>query len=81
MIHCWNIVLCSEILDQNRPVCWSIVVKEKSTVGSPFSETFPSQCNSKATEGANVHLFIHCCTFGDELATVNALAVKKNLAA
>jgi hypothetical protein len=25
--HCCHIVLCKEILDQNRPVCWSIVVR------------------------------------------------------
>ena len=29
------------ILDQNRPVSWNIVVKEKSTVGCPFFEAFP----------------------------------------
>ena len=27
MLQCCHIVLCYEILDQNRPVCWSIVVK------------------------------------------------------
>jgi len=29
-------------LDQNRPVCWSIVVKKKPTVRSPLFEVFPS---------------------------------------
>ena len=31
--HC---SFCYEILDQNGPVCWSIVVKEVPTVGSSF---------------------------------------------
>jgi hypothetical protein len=26
MLQCCHIVLCYEIIDQNRPVCWSIVV-------------------------------------------------------
>ena len=42
----------------NRPVCCSIVVKEKPTVGSPFFGVFPSDGMPKATEGVNVHLFI-----------------------
>jgi hypothetical protein len=29
-------VICLEILDQDRPVCWSIVIKEKPTAGPPF---------------------------------------------
>jgi hypothetical protein len=29
ILQCCHIVLYWEILDQNRPVCWSIVVKEK----------------------------------------------------
>jgi hypothetical protein len=33
--HC-HIALCQEILEQNRPVCWSIVAKEKPTVDSLF---------------------------------------------
>jgi len=39
-LQCFHIVLCYEIFDHNRPVCWSIVVKEKPTVGSPFLERF-----------------------------------------
>jgi hypothetical protein len=36
-------LFCAQtILDQNRPVCWSIVVKEKPTVASPFFEAIPS---------------------------------------
>jgi hypothetical protein len=34
LLHCY---LLRKILDQNGLVCWSIVVKEKPTVGSPFS--------------------------------------------
>ena len=76
MIHCCHIVLCYEILDDNRPVCWSIVVNEKSTVGSPFFEVFPSECNSKGTKDVNVHFFIHSFTFRNELAMDNALTFK-----
>jgi len=42
MFQCYHVVLCLEIRDQNRPVCWSIVVKEKPTVGPPFFGAFPS---------------------------------------
>jgi len=54
--RCHN-VLCLEILGQNRPVCWSIVVKEKSTVGSPFFGTFPSHRLPEATKEVNIHFF------------------------
>jgi len=54
-----SFVLCKEILDQNRPVYWSIVVKEKPTVGSPFFGTFPSDGIPKATEDVGVPFFIH----------------------
>jgi len=37
LLHC---SLLRKILDQNRLVCWSIVVKVKPTVGSPFSGRF-----------------------------------------
>ena len=36
MLQCCHIVLDYEILDQNQPMCWSIVMKEKPTAGSPF---------------------------------------------
>ena len=45
-------------LCQNRPVCWSIVVKEKPVVGSPFSGAFPSDRNPKATKDDSVPFFI-----------------------
>jgi len=53
MLQCCHIVLCQEILDQNRPIGWSIVVKEKPTVGSPFLEAFLSDRIPKATKDAN----------------------------
>ena len=43
---------------QNRPVCWSAVVKEKPTVGSPFFGPFLSDSVPKATKDVNVYLFI-----------------------
>jgi hypothetical protein len=48
-----------KILDQNRPVCWSIVVKEKPNAGSPFLWAFPSDHIPKATKDLNAHFFIH----------------------
>jgi len=51
-------VLYSEIIDQNGPVCWSIVVKEKPTVGSLFFREFPSDRIPKATTDVNVYFFV-----------------------
>jgi len=48
MLQCCQIVLCYEILDQNRPVCWSIVVKEKPIADYPFFGAFPSDRIPKA---------------------------------
>jgi hypothetical protein len=56
--RCHN-VLCYEILDQNRPVCWSIVVQEKQTVDSPFFGAFSSDRIPKATKYVNVNFLIH----------------------
>jgi hypothetical protein len=36
MLEVCHVVTSLEILDQNRSVRWSIVVKEKPSVGSPF---------------------------------------------
>ena len=64
---CYYIVLSLEILDQNRRVCRSIVVKEKPTIGSPFFGAFPSDLIPKATKDVNVRFLIHSFTFGDKL--------------
>jgi len=53
-----HVKLSCKVLDHNRPVCWSIVVNEKSTVGSPFFWTFPSDHTPKTTNRANVR-YIH----------------------
>jgi hypothetical protein len=45
----------------NRPVRWSIVVKEKPTVGSSFFGTFPYDRIPKATKDVSVHFFIPNC--------------------
>ena len=58
MLQCCDIVLCYEILDQNRPVCWSIVVKGKPNFGSTIFGAFPSDRFTKTTEDVNVHFFI-----------------------
>ena len=47
-----------KILDENRPVYWSIVVKEKPTAGSPFFGAFPSDGIPKATNNINVHFLL-----------------------
>jgi hypothetical protein len=60
MLQLCHIVLCLEIFDQNRPVCWSIVVKETPVVGSPLSRAFPSDRIPKAKKDINVRFFIHC---------------------
>jgi hypothetical protein len=54
-----TLFFAKKILDQNRQVCWSIVVKEKPTVGSPILGVFRSDCIPKATKDVSVHLFIH----------------------
>jgi len=59
MLQRCQTVLCQEILDQNRSVCWSTVVKEKPTVGSPFFVAFPSARIPKATKDVSIHSFIH----------------------
>ena len=59
MLQCCHIAFRWEILDQNRPVCWSIVVKEKGTIGSPFFGAFSSYRIPKPTKDDNVRFFIH----------------------
>jgi hypothetical protein len=38
---------------------WSIVVKEKPTVGCPFFRAFPADSFPKATKDVNVYFFTH----------------------
>jgi hypothetical protein len=47
--------LLKKIHNQNRPVCRSIVAKEKPTVGSPFFGAFPSDRIPKLMNDVNVH--------------------------
>jgi len=76
MLQYCHIVICWEILDQNRPVCCSIVVKVKPTVGSSFFGAFSSDRIPKATKDANVLFFIDYFNFTDELKIDNILAGK-----
>jgi hypothetical protein len=48
-------------IDQNRPVRWSIVVKE--SFGSPFFTEFSSDRIPKATKDVNIYFFTHNFTF------------------
>jgi hypothetical protein len=59
-----------------RPVCWSIVVKEKPTVRSAFLGAFPSDRIPKMTKDVTVYFFIQNSTFKDELTMHNAVATQ-----
>ena len=65
MRQCCHNVLCYQIVDKIRTVYRGIVMKEKSTVGSPFFGAFPSDRNSKATEYVNVHFCTNRFTIRD----------------
>jgi len=58
-LQCCHIDLCSEIIDNNRPVCFSIVVMEKPTVGSPAFGAFAYDRIPKAVKNVSAHFFIH----------------------
>jgi hypothetical protein len=47
------------VLDRNRPVRWSFVLKYKLTLGSQFFGVFLSNRFLKATKDENVHFFSH----------------------
>jgi len=66
MLQCCHIVLSSEILDLNRPVCWSIVLNEKQTAGSPLFGVLPSDSIPQMTKDVNAHFFIHSFTCAHE---------------
>jgi hypothetical protein len=61
-------------VDQNRPVCWSIVVKEIPTVGSIFFGAFSGRV-PKATKDVNIRLCIRRFTVRNELVIVPANSV------
>ena len=58
MLQCCRIVLFWEILDENWTVCWSTVMKEVPTVGSPFFRAFSFDCIPKALKDASVYFLI-----------------------
>ena len=64
MLQCCHVIY-AEYLDQNLPVCWSIVVKEKPRISSLFAGAFPSDCVPKVTKEAVyapflIHSIISC---------------------
>ena len=76
MLQFFHFVFCYEILNQHRPVCWSIVVNEKPTIGSPYFEAFPSDRILKATKDVNEQFFIYSFTFKDKLINILANSCK-----
>jgi hypothetical protein len=58
MLQCCHVALRQEIPDQNRPVCWSIVVKNRPSVGSPFFRAFPSYRIPNVTKDVSVHFLL-----------------------
>jgi hypothetical protein len=58
MLQCFHIDICSEIIEQNGPVCCSIVVMEKPTVGFPVFGAFASDRITKAVKNVSVQFFI-----------------------
>jgi hypothetical protein len=55
-----------------------VVVKEKPTVGSPFSWEFSSERIPKVMNDINVYFFVQSFIFVDELIMDNAVAVKNS---
>jgi hypothetical protein len=56
MLQYCRIIFCQEIHFQNRPVCWSVIVKKEQTVGSPVSGTFISERIPKAM--MSIYIFL-----------------------
>jgi hypothetical protein len=48
----------SKVLGHNRPVRWSIVMKEKQSVGFPLFGVLPSDYIPKVTKDFTVYFFI-----------------------
>jgi len=59
MLQYCHVVLCYAVFDQNRPVCWSIVLNKKPNVGSPFFGTFHSDRIPKAMKEVNIQFSVH----------------------
>ena len=47
-------------------VCWSVVMREQPTVGSPYFGAFASDRIPKATKDVNVHFFIYSFAFREK---------------
>ena len=58
------------------PVCWSIVVKQKTIFSFSISRDISFWSIPKTKKGVTVQLFIHSFTVRDELIKDNALEVK-----
>jgi hypothetical protein len=70
----------------NRPVCWSIVVKENPNLGSLFFGAFPSDRIINGRKDVGVNLFIHTAAISvnyttefEELYGSNTTRLKKKL--
>jgi hypothetical protein len=57
MLQCCHIVLYQEMFYQNRPVCWSIVVMNKTTICSPFFGAIPTDRMHNATKEIHVQKY------------------------
>jgi len=64
---------------QNRPVCWSIVVKEIPIVGSPFFGAFPSDRVPKGKKDLNVRFFILSYYFAGAVPAISCKLYQRNL--
>jgi len=58
VLQCRHFVPCCEISAQNRPVCWSIVLKEKPTPCSLFFWAFRTICH-KSVKQKHVHFLLN----------------------
>jgi len=60
MLQCCHVAIYEEFLDQNLPVCWSFVVKEKPRISCLLAGAFPSDRVPKETKKAvYVHFLIN----------------------